>query len=243
MSSEHSITLIVPCFNESKRLNFEYFVKIMESKKIKLVFVNDGSTDDTQTMLNDFCQESYAELINLNENLGKAEAVRQGILRISQESTKFIGFLDCDGAFSLNDIETVSTFALNCKSGEEYFWTSRVMLAGSNIERNWLRHYVGRIIVTLMSFGIENCPYDTQSGFKIFTNNDANKKLFVKKFKTKWLFDIEIVLRIHSMKKAHLIKEIPLHAWKDIDGSKLNVTEALNILKDCIKIFQLRVKS
>ena len=46
------LTLFVPLYNEEKRLNVEeYISSISQLQGLNLVLVNDGSSDDTSTML------------------------------------------------------------------------------------------------------------------------------------------------------------------------------------------------
>jgi glycosyltransferase involved in cell wall biosynthesis len=43
----NKIVIVVPCFNEAKRLNFFYFNRLSKLKSTFWIFVDDGSTDDT----------------------------------------------------------------------------------------------------------------------------------------------------------------------------------------------------
>lgn len=45
-------TIVVPCYNEARRLQSEKFVEFVHAARdIDLLFVNDGSTDNTQEVL------------------------------------------------------------------------------------------------------------------------------------------------------------------------------------------------
>ena len=70
--------------------------------------------------------------------------------------------------------------------------------------------------------------YDTQCGAKIF-KLDAVTKAFAQPFVSRWIFDVEILLRLGR----HRVVEHPLSVWCDVRGSKLNIpATAFRIIKD-----------
>ena len=236
------VILIVPCFNEQKRFNKEYFEAILRNPKVIFVFINDGSMDSTPEILFEFCRinSKRALFMNLEENCGKANAVRAGILRSSSFEAKYFGFLDADGAFPVGVVNKGLNQVFDLSTEFETFWFSRVMLAGSQIERRWHRHFFGRVLMTVITFRLQYCPYDTQAGFKIFRNTNQNLEIFQEVFQTRWLFDIEIFLRMQSRGLTKGIKEIPVDAWQDVEGSKLSTTQILKILREVFTLLRLR---
>ena len=73
--------IVIPCYNEANRLNKDAFLSfVLNNEDIEFLFVNDGSTDDTLSMLQTFSTENNKiHYLDLAKNGGKAEAVRQGI--------------------------------------------------------------------------------------------------------------------------------------------------------------------
>ena len=54
--------IVVPCFNEADRINLSEFRRLSLEGNTDLVFVNDGSSDETYELLSDFfenCQICY----------------------------------------------------------------------------------------------------------------------------------------------------------------------------------------
>ena len=226
--------MVVPCFNEENRFPLDYWREITNQTPILWYFVDDGSTDRTLKILNTLTSKNV-RVVSLDSNSGKSEAIRQGFLMAFQgreHEITTIGFIDCDGTFRLDDITRLTDLARN-KPEYSMFWSSRVMLAGSQIERSNLRHYLGRIISAYIWTGLTPKIYDTQSGFKIFKNEPTLKLVMLENFKTKWFIDLEIYIRFltHSQ-KALQIKEIPLEYWKEISGSKIKLSMALMIIKE-----------
>ena len=105
------IGLVIPVYNEETRLNFDYFKEISDLSGVFLLFVNDGSIDRSEELIKRFVEsKNNCAYISLRQNLGKAEALRYGFHELSAKpSIKYMGFLDSDAAFSVDDIKKIST--------------------------------------------------------------------------------------------------------------------------------------
>ena len=103
--------MVVPCFNEEKRFDQEYFDHLTRIESTEWLFVDDGSKDATLSVLSNFCRRSNTNFLHLPKNVGKSEALRIGMLQeIEKDSgAKWIGFLDSDGAFSVEDVNEILT--------------------------------------------------------------------------------------------------------------------------------------
>jgi dolichyl-phosphate beta-glucosyltransferase len=102
-----SVIVVIPCYNEAKRLSVLQFKAFsLRSCSIRFLFVNDGSTDETINLLE--CLRKYDPqcfmVCNLPENVGKAEAVRQGLLQAFNAKPDYVGYWDADLATPLNAI-------------------------------------------------------------------------------------------------------------------------------------------
>jgi len=226
------ICLIIPLYNESNRLNPEYF-KAISDMKIDLIFVNDGSSDDTLVKLKNLSFRKH--IITYKNNKGKGEAIRAGINYAINEKYDLIGYLDSDGAFSLESVIKIikiakKEFITNNKLG--LIIAARVKLSGREIIRTNGRKIVSQIIKFILSLILKNKPYDTQSGFKILRNTNNLKNITRNKFYTKWFFDVEL---IEGIKKEYFVYEIPVDRWVDVRGSKLSYKMVFKILRE-IKI-------
>lgn len=226
------IVLVVPCFNESNRWDAKYWEEVSKIPGLLLIFVNDGSTDDTEQLIRGFSNH----LVNLSKNVGKAEAIRHGFTSLFDEDYVGIGFLDADAAFSPADIERLidSFRAKNSISqSPTAIWSSRVQLAGRRIERRMSRHYLARFIVTLLAIRLKFSIYDPQSGLKIYPCGKDLVSCFDDPFETRWFVDLEIYERYKKLNAVPMnVWEEPVDSWKDIDGSKINRFEYIKIIKD-----------
>jgi dolichyl-phosphate beta-glucosyltransferase len=236
--------MVVPCFNEAARWDADYWANMACLDNVDWVFVDDGSTDQTQEILTDFVQQQLkigatVGLLSLQENAGKGEAIRQGWLSQPVEDYDSIGFIDADGAFQRIDVERILTeFDKHVvQSHFDAVWSSRVALAGRSIERQTSRHYIGRVVATFLSLGGHSIPYDTQSGLKLFAANATLWESLNSPFETRWLFEIEMVAKYQRISGQELrIWEMPLDFWEDVAGSKIGFGESLRIIRELIKV-------
>lgn len=147
--------VVVPCYNEEKRLKKKEFLRFLTgpgSKLHTMLFVNDGSTDATLEVLKSLESEMPARIkvVNCEENGGKAEAVRKGLLAaIDFPGIQYVGFWDADLATPLYHILDFITLAEE-KPHLEMIFGARVALLGRQIKRKLSRHYLGRIFATLV---------------------------------------------------------------------------------------------
>jgi glycosyltransferase involved in cell wall biosynthesis len=240
------IGIVVPVFNEEYRLDFDYFSKIAALPNIKLVFVDDASTDNSLALIRGFSERiENMTFLSLDENLGKANAVRFGLINLHRTfDCHFLGFLDADGAFSFEDVRGLSQKALGGAIGARLvddmqdsnainaYWSSRIGLSGRRINRSKVRFVLGRILANLISVFYRGLPWDTQSGFKLFKNEDIFISSIENDFKCKWLFDIELLLRLRKSDFGYMVWEEPLFTWRDVPGSKISFKGYLLIIKD-----------
>jgi dolichyl-phosphate beta-glucosyltransferase len=224
--------IVVPCYNEARRLNTQAFKAFTHDKyRVRFLFVDDGSTDETWNVLQSlsaFDGERFF-IRRLATNVGKGEAVRQGLLQAFQANPDYVGYWDADLATPLSVIP-VFCDVLNTSQFEMVFG-ARVRLLGRVIERSPLRHYPGRIFATMASLVLGIPIYDTQCGAKIFRASPVVHSLFKAKFITRWLFDIEILARFIRSRGPNLqhiekmIYEFPLNEWYDVAGSKVRARD------------------
>ena len=66
--------------------------------------------------------------------------------------------------------------------------------------------------------------------------------IFNRPFKTDWLFDVEILMRINNAFPAHdIIFEYPLNEWAHKSDSKIIYRDLFSIIKGIIKLFCFKI--
>jgi glycosyltransferase involved in cell wall biosynthesis len=240
------LRLVVPCYNEAGRLNVDAFLQLANTRcDTALLFVDDGSTDATPTVLAGLASRAGGKVtvLRLPDNAGKAAAVQRGILMAMQQGAELVGYWDADLSTPLAALPAFLE-VFEERPEVDIVTGARVKLLGRRIDRNAVRHYCGRMFATAASLVLEVAVYDTQCGAKIFRVNDAVRQTFAAPFRSRWIFDVEILARYIAAtgagSAASRIYELPLAEWSDVPGSKLNVRQAARAVWDLGLIWRRR---
>ncbi|WP_425236469.1 response regulator [Ulvibacterium sp.] len=235
MLQKNCIGVVIPCYNEEERLLSSEF-KAFAHKNLgyHLCFVNDGSTDNTLAVLEELKEANPTNIsvYNCEKNGGKAEAVRQGMQHlIKDQQFDYIGFLDADLSTDFRDFDDLAKTIEN--SDFKIVSGSRISRMGADITKESARKIISKTI-NLIIQTILGMPFkDTQCGAKIMDREIA-ATVFRKKFITKWLFDVEIFMRMRKFygreQAKQLICEQPLKRWIHADGSKLSMKDSIKIV-------------
>jgi glycosyltransferase involved in cell wall biosynthesis len=239
---EPHLILVVPCYNEERRLPVDALRRFrLDGARLEILFVNDGSRDGTLRLLQSLADEdpSRFSVLDLERNSGKAEAVRRGIVAAMERGSDFVGFWDADLATPLEELpDFLEVFA--ARPEIRMVFAARVRLLGRSISRNPQRHDFGRVGATLISQSLGLAVYDTQCGAKLFRVDDDIRALFAEPFLSRWIFDVEIIARFVRLRgrdaAAGAIYELPVKTWHDVQGSKVRSTDFIRALRDLWKI-------
>jgi glycosyltransferase involved in cell wall biosynthesis len=239
----HSVVVVVPCFNEAARLDLVAFREsLARDTGIAYVFVDDGSTDATAEVLARFAGEhpEQVEVLRMERNSGKAEAVRRGVLHAANRSAHLIGYWDADLATPLTAIPGfVATFA---DPSVSFVLGSRVALLGRHIHRRATRHYIGRVFATAVSLLLDLRVYDTQCGAKVLRATPEMLQAFERPFRLRWCFDVELLARLLGLQERGVFDverqcvELPLAAWRDVGGSRIGPREIPVIARELLHL-------
>lgn len=239
------IWIVVPCFDEAERLDLEAFGRALEGDaSVCLCFVDDGSTDATRALLEGFAQghRERVRVVVLPDNLGKAEAVRAGVLAVFEADPDYVGYWDADLAAPLSELPALLD-VLETDPSLEIALGSRVSLLGRSIDRLAARHYLGRVVATGAAWALGIPVYDTQCGAKVLRATDRTRALFAAPFLSGWTFDVELLARWlrdrrseGSAAPAKGIMEVPLQVWRHVPGSKVRPTDLFRALLELWRI-------
>lgn len=114
----YDFTIIVPVYNEEDNLNRVEKELLaytnMAIKKTAILFVNDGSTDKSQAMIESICAKNEAfGYISFKKNKGLSAAIKAGFDHVS---TDLVGYIDSDLQTSPEDfnklLEHIDTYDL-----------------------------------------------------------------------------------------------------------------------------------
>ncbi len=242
------LVLVVPCYNEARRLRGDLFLEFVRRRAgVRVLFVDDGSVDGTADVHAKLASAAPGAItaLRLERNQGKAEAVRRGMIEACQASPRLVGFWDADLATPLDEVDDFLAVAA-ARPEIEVILGSRVLLMGRDIRRKASRHYLGRIFATAASLTLGIPVYDTQCGAKVFRGTEAVASLFAQPFHSPWIFDVELLARYldlpveGGLPRASRIYELAVRTWHDIPGSKLRPTDFARALIELIAIGRRR---
>lgn len=227
------LSVVIPAYNEEKRLPptladiFNYLKN--QNYEWEILVVNDGSTDNTAKVVNDFItNHEGVRLIDNKKNQGKGGVVRQGML---EARGVWRLFMDADNSTRIKDIAKFwpHTDEFEILIGSRY-------TKGSIIteKQSFLRRFISRAGNIFTKILILPGIADTQCGFKLFSAR-ATERIFPKQTFMRWSFDMEILSIAKRL--GYKIKEIPI-TWENAEGSKLpgGLKVAWRTFRDLIKI-------
>jgi len=233
--SIETIGLVIPCYNEAKRLDFDSFKQILQLAPIHLIFVNDASTDDTYELLFNFKKknQSRVSLIGMEVNSGKGEAVRNGMNFGFAQGFTNVAYTDADLSVPPYEIFNFLTTAQRLPN-LSLLLGSRVKMLGTRISRSPLGHIYGRIFASFTHLVTGEAIYDTQCGLKMLRKCPEVEMALSVPFRTRWLFDIELLRRLNmetAQPKGRWLQEnaieIPLREWIEVPGSHIRIRDGV----------------
>ncbi len=228
------ISIIIPVHNEERRI-VDCLQRTMrycsdQQWDFKLIVAEDGSTDDTVKLVNDFSRsDKRIKLVSSTERLGKGGAIKKAI----QASIKshYIGYMDVDLAADPSEFQRLLAQTKNT----DIVIGSRILRGDLPPIQRPLRRSIFSYAFSITFRTLFKIPiYDPQCGFKLFTR-DAALRLFSDITTSGFAFDSEIIVKAfaHGMR----VKEVPI-MWQHIPGSKINVIHQINEMgKSLLKIW------
>src|SRR4051812_22730423 len=114
-----------------------------EHSEVGVVLVDDGSKDSTLEVLHALAGKypGAISVVALNQNGGKGEAVRQGLLSAIAAGAQVVGYADAD--FSTGPSELLRLLDVLNERHSSAVFGARLARLGSEIRRKRSRHYLG----------------------------------------------------------------------------------------------------
>lgn len=232
---KESLSLVIPCYNESKRIgNLFSTLKTFKQKwngTFEVILVNDGSTDDTAKQIEKYLDgASNTIFVSLDQNSGKGAALKAGVEKASGD---YVLTLDADMATNPITLKNwLKTFPDKTFPKDQVLIGSREH-TDSKVSGQPLRRFAGLIFNFIIQlFTNINLP-DTQCGFKLYPAAAA-KSLFGKLKTNGWAHDVELLYRAKLSGLG--IQSMPIN-WTHQDDSKIAlVSDSLKMFWETVKI-------
>lgn len=224
-----TISFVIPVYNEEKRLHktfsaLESFVVPEVLKLQEVIFVNDGSTDNTKSDIQSSKQriekklKTKVKIVSYSKNQGKGYAVKQGMLASNSDYTLFF---DADISTPLAELNKLVPFILsdiNVIIGTRKNGESTVL-----VHQPKLREFLGKGFTLLTQKILRLSVTDFTCGFKAFSRQ-AKNQIFRKSIIKTWGYDAEIVFLANKYDFSIAEKSV---IWSNDKNTKVKLYKAV----------------
>jgi dolichyl-phosphate beta-glucosyltransferase len=231
MASDPDLSLIVPAYNEERRLpaSLTTILEYLDGRPFsaEVLVVDDGSSDAT-TAVAEAPGDGRVRVVRNPGNRGKGYTVRHG-MREARGVVRI--FTDADLS---TPVEEVDAALRHHEAGFDVAIGSR-SLARSSVEvrQPWYRQTMGRTFNVFVRTMLVRGFVDTQCGFKSFTREAADA-VFSRARIDGFAFDVEILFLARRL--GLRILEFPVR-WLDDPDSRVDpVRHSLLMLRDLFRI-------
>ena len=232
--------LVIPAFNESRRLPqfLEELAKVLDSptlrERVSVVVVDDGSKADESEKMAGACEKWKAQILVLEENVGKGGAVYAGWDQAAEDVVT-LAFVDADGAVPAKEVARLMKLYLAPagpgRAGAALY-AVRQQEDTAKVKRTPLRRALGGVFRRIVRVLFRLPVPDTQCGFKIVPRS-AYEQVKPSLQERKFIFDVELTLRL--VEAAIPLRHQPV-AWRESPGTTLRISSAVHMLWDLIAL-------
>ncbi len=232
----YDLAIIFPCHNEASRVGRtvvayrDYLLsqQSLSRQKVALVFVNDGSTDHTSSILNEFVGQPSANLtikvIDYSVNRGKGGAIKAGVAAVQAEN---YGFVDADLAYGPELLPQM----LNKLQESDLVLAQRQRGSSANFYQRW-RNFLSSGLQAVANYLIGLPKIETQRGCKFFTAKVA-REVILPTVENHFAFDVEAIARAIQLKFRLSLVPVKFHHGA---GSTVTWRDGLRYLFDVVAI-------
>ena len=190
--------VIIPTYNnETSQAGV---IKDVSAYTDHIIVVNDGSTDNTKTIIDSF---SFVQQISYDKNVGKGWALRKAFAHAIDKGYKYAITIDSDGQHFAKDLpnfidklsDEPNAIIIGARNMDQASVPGGSSF-GNKFSNFWFK----------LETGI-NCP-DTQSGYRLYPLNALMQMHF---FTRKYEFEIEVLVR--AAWKGILVVAVPVTVY------------------------------
>lgn len=162
------VSVIIPAYNEEHTIRqvLEAVHALPFEKQI--IVVNDGSTDNTQTILDTYSNENETTVVHCKQNSGKGFAIRSGIPYVKG---KVVVIQDAD--MELNPKDIIELVEPLRKENAKVVYGSRFLNGRGNAS---IHNYIANCILAVYTNVLYGCKItDESTGYKAFSTDVISK--------------------------------------------------------------------
>ncbi len=200
-------------------------VSVLHAHQFSVVVVNDGSPQEYDSLFQRIA--SVAEVLRLPENLGKGEALKEGLrfIRKTYKAPYIVVTLDADGQHKLEDVFRVAAMAE--KYPENLILGSRELSKAAPVKSR-----IGNSITNMLyKLTTKSSLHDTQTGLRAFSDKSVDKVLH--SGGSKYEFEMFVLLNFSA---TNNIREVPIQT---VYANGENATTHFRAVKDSLRIYRV----
>lgn len=224
--TKSELTIVIPVYNEQDSLPnlIAEVLPFCTTHHFRVIFVNDGSKDNSKEILKKISGESCVEVIHHKVNRGYGGALKSGLMAVK---TEYALTFDGDGQHSVDDIIPTLNFAKTNNAD---------MVVGDRSSSTKGHHFrnIGKLILRSVAKFLMDLPIkDLNSGFKLYrTEAVLNYLPFCPN--TMAFSDIITLLFINN---RNLVMEYPITIHPRTTGkSTINISTAFETLGTILNV-------
>ncbi|MGL5979683.1 MAG: DUF2062 domain-containing protein [Phocaeicola sp.] len=195
--STHKVLVVIPTYNNAATI--AQVVNDVNQWAAHVLVVNDGSTDETETILHGL----GVNRIGYSKNRGKGYAIRQSFRYAMEQGYQYVLTIDSDGQHYASDLATFATYL------EEY--PERLVVGARNLQADNMpskNTFANKF--SNFWFWVETGQKmeDTQSGFRLYPLKRMGKISFLS---NRYEFEVEVIVR--SAWKGVEVCNVPIQVY------------------------------
>ena len=235
----NTLSVVIPVYNEEKRLKKTFKalycgVKSRNFELCEVIFVNDGSTDDTLSVIKKnkttLAKKIKAEIgiTSYVKNRGKGYAVKRGMQKASGDH---LLVMDADISTPLSELSKLES---------KVFYSDIVIGTRKNghstvvVPQPLYRQFLGHVYTFLSQLILNVWVTDFTCGFKLF-NFPSYKKISSRMKISGWGYDAEVM---YLAKKYGFVVNEAAVEWANDSATKVNL--AKDIVKSLSELIEIR---
>ncbi len=234
----NKLTIVVPVYNEAEALPklLPALAETIQQYNWPIILVNDGSSDDSAIILNQFANENpLATIVAHKVNRGYGGALKSGL---AIAKTKYVVTFDSDGQHRAVDIATLLSHCIENdadlvigsrqeQSTEEYY-RYRMLGAYRSIGK-WLIYAFARLLIPVKIV-------DINSGFKLYKTTLVQQYLNLCPNTIAFTFVIPMLFA----SQRHRVLELPVSMHQRQGGvSTVNTRDAIDSIIEILNLCML----